>query len=190
MRIGQLGFVLLLLLLAPGKGSGQACAQPNCQDPWVTEMRLGRFFGFSGEDRSPFLITIHAGYLRAFGDNQAIGGGALIGANDIDGFVGFEGRYRRWLSPETAVDVGLGIVPFAGQSLETPHIMGNVAVNHGTVGVFFHMQPLKDLNPTTDEFTETETVSAIGLQLNGGLGRKAALILLGVVGLAWASLSS
>lgn len=186
-RSGVAAALLTFFLALPAGAGCQACPQPNCWSPWITELGMGPYIGFSGADPAPFLVALHAGYLRSQGNSQAIGGSLLAGANRIGPFAGFEARYRRWLTTAFTVDAGLGIVPFADGAFGSVPLVGSLAVGTRSLGVAIQVQPLKDVRLYTTGSQDTEIVSAIALQLRGKLGGTSVLVLLALLGYAFAT---
>lgn len=122
-------------------------------------------------------------------ERDGVGAAALVGANDIDGFGGVEGRYRLWLIDDFNTELAVGLIAVAGESLGTPIPFGNISLNYREYGVGFHVQTLQDLNPQTDEFVEPETVTAIVLRGGGRTVRNAAIVVGALAAFLWFSVA-
>ena len=85
---------------------------PECRSFLITEFGiLGRIDNYpfqSGESRVAF--TFDLGWMKNVSDRDAVGFSGYAFASDPSARLGIRGRYRRWLSRNTSVDLSPGVL--------------------------------------------------------------------------------
>lgn len=142
---------------------------------------------------SKAVVTVDAGYMVSVGAKSALGGGIFYGANDNDGWVGVQGRFRRWLTDRLSLDAALGVAG-TGESLPSPMLLGEVGLNlDDRASVFLQLQPVGNREWFTRHNPGAHSNTYIAPSISARIGGpKAAMLGLGLtalVGLFWAVLS-
>ena len=177
----------------------QSCFQrpsPDCAGFVLTQIGIGTHLGSLYHGNSPvtsrFIVTVVGGYMVNVDSKNALGGALFFGANDVDGWVGVQGRYRRWFGQRLSLDVGLGVAR-TGRSLPSPMLMGETGINFGDrAAVFLQLQTVGNREWFSRRegaaFDNTYVAPSITVRLRDRWASGLAIGLTAFVGLLWAAL--
>lgn len=100
---------MVLALLGTADLAAQSCFRgrplPRCRSWFITEGFAGAVAGRQRGDLYGIVLGGEVGWMRNLGPNSAVGGGVAV--SNIG--VSLRPRYRRWLAPMVALDVGPGV---------------------------------------------------------------------------------
>ena len=182
--------VLLEFTGSPAEVLAQACFRDThrgCEAVWITQLGVGWYLRDLGDDEARFLAMVDVGYLAAIDSLNAVGGTLVAGANDVDGWIGLQARYRRWLSTKASLDVGLGAA-MPGRSIQAPLITAVLGVNFTeSQSVYLQLQPINSRDWRSEEFTGTKLVPSVTFRAGSRLGLILAGSLSALLGAFWAS---
>lgn len=129
------------------------------------------------------------GLMRNLGPHQAVGGNVFVTAGDHRTVVGFQARYRRWLSRKISLDFAPGVVvgshenPYA---MTHPGMAAQISMDRSDlVGVSTQLElmPVRD-DRTGEKSTETAVYAGAHVGSYGTLGAAAAVGIAGLLILA------
>ena len=167
---------------------------PRCQWFLVTELGMAR----SSRDAYNPRVDLALGLMRNVGRRAAIGASVLASADESHSRSGFIVRYRRWLDPRIALEIGVGPIQFcelqgpqgcgpvrqSGVQVETAvHLSGLVAAT----ATFEHLGGRRLYWPTGEFAGVLPEQNRVYLGMKGGAyAAPLALLALGVlVGATW-----
>lgn len=184
---------LLALALVPAAIGAQACfrnTRPECEALWIAQFGLGAYLGGLSSEWAKTIATIDVAYLVRQGPRSAVGGGVLLGSNDVDGWVGAQARYRRWLSDRTSVDGALGVA-MTGRSMKSPLLTAELGVNlRDRVSLYAQLQPIAEVQNTRPvTFSEHRLAPSVSARFGSTFGAGLVIVVSALLGLSWAVLA-
>jgi hypothetical protein len=169
---------------------------PRCHDFWVVEIGPGILVGSSIDWLNPgsAMVASDFGFMKNFRGRSALGLTAF-GATDADrSRAGVRLRYRRWLSPKTALDLSPGLLVIGSNNgpisadINYPSFMATASISYASrVSVFAGVECLRT-NDRYDFFTNAaprgksiETVFWAGVSGGSEVGLAGFAALLGLM---------
>jgi hypothetical protein len=203
-RIGRLRGLLLLTLLSaatevgaaedPSHKSHALCWRghpaPECRSFLITEFgllaRLDDYPYQSGASR--LAITFDAGWMKNISERDAVGLSGQVLTSDPTQRIGVRGRYRRWLSRSTSVDLTPGVFVSGEDNLidyDPPGFVMGASFNAGdlvSVTVETEYARYKDYGDVLPQIptTHSDVTWRAGAKLGSGLGVLGAAALVGI----------
>ena len=133
-------------------------------------------------------VSVELGWLRNRGDRSALGGTVAVGTMSGDGGrYAIQGRYRRWLSEQFAVDVDAGPLTVSGGSNSGP--FGRNGAVGATAGAALAYRDLFAVSANLDAVRGDRAQSAAFVGVRAG-SWGAPLFAAGLVALVLATISS
>lgn len=174
---------LLLGLIAcavlPGTATAQFCyrgrPRPDCATFLVSEFLVGSRNAESQYAETRLILQWEYGLMTNVSDRSALGGTVLGAVSGSGGRLAFKARYRRWLTPEWALDVAPGLVVVAGSGgqaadLRGPGFSGHLAImwkDYAGVALVYEAIPFRE---ALTEFTGTDATVGFGARLGSPVG--------------------
>jgi hypothetical protein len=195
MRIPTL-LTVAALSLTPAEAAAQVCFRgrpaPACRSFLVSEFLVGAKFRETRYTETAWVGNWEAGLLVNLAGRSAVGGSVLGAITGAGNRLAFKGRYRYWLAPSLALDLGPGVVVVASPGgaegdLDGPGFTGHAGVMWKDIaGVSLLYEAVPFRNPL-DGLEGTESGFGVGARFGaqaGGIGGVlafAGLVIMGAI---------